>query len=529
MRELIKRSFIPIFLLPIFICFSSFASAQQSAMNHFADGVEFFEAGSYQEAISSLEKAIELEPDNLEFQYYLGLTYSAMERYEDALNVFESIVEKEPVTFRKVYFEMAAVYAKQGQYQKTIHTLTLVEKIDPKEVRIYLEKGYAYQKLHQYDMAIENFNKAKDLEPKMLQMIYYNIGAVHFEAEAFDKAEEMFTKSIEVDPTTTTAQNAQQAIVNVKGAKRSRKPLYLSGSFTWSYDDNVLLKALEQATIVSPTGEALDEVDQFQTLIFRGGYKFINRKDLEIGAGYSLYCTGYKDLVQNNILGHIPHIYLNYNDHPFYFRAQYELSYYYTGGKKNGQDLGFFLTFGNGSDKKLRMHALTPTLTIVEPHNLKSEITLSYQDKDYLDDVTSDASQYSLGIVQYYKIPDKGLNPRAGYKYGSEDASQEIFSYKYHQGLLGLSSPLPWRGIRGDISLTYERTNFHSNPYYSVAGERRDNKYILAISFAKPLSDTFQLTLSYSYTRNDSNVSSNGIDPYKFKKNVYGIMITGMF
>jgi len=527
MRDRLKGFFLHIIVLLTFLSLPTFASAQQSAMNYFVDGVEAFEAASYQEAISSLEKAIELDPANLEFQYYLGLTFSAMKKYEDALEVFESIVDKKPVNFRKAYFEIAALYAKQGQYQKAIDTLSIVEGIDPKEVRVYLEKGYAYQKLKDYDQAIENFNKAKDIEPKMLQVLHYNIAAVYFEAEAFDKAEEMFTRSIEVNPTTATAENARKAIVNVRGARRARRPLYLSASLTWAYDDNVLLKALEQATVVSATGEALDEDDQFQSFLFRGGYKFINRKDLEAGAGYSLYWTGYKELVQSNVLGHIPHLYLGYSDHPFYFRINYDFSYYYTGGKKDGQDEGLFFTFGDRS-KKLKMHTIMPTFTIVEPHNLKSEITLSYQDKDYLDEVTSDASHYSGGIVQSYKIPNTECRPRAGYRYGSEDATDEKSSYKYHQVLLGLSSPLYW-GVWGDISITYERTNFERNPAFSLTEERRDRKYIGAISFTRPLTEMLQLMFSYSYTNNNSNVSDGEKDPYRFKKNVYSLMITGMF
>jgi tetratricopeptide (TPR) repeat protein len=522
------RNGICVMALYFLLCSSSIASAQQSAMNHFVDGIEAYESGSHQEAITSLKKAIELEPGNLEFQYYLGLTYSAMERYEEALKVFENIVEKEPVTYRKAYFEIAAVYAKQKHYRKTLDTLTRVEEIDPKDFRIFLEKGYAFQNLKQYELAIESFNKAKDLEPKMLQLTYYNIGMVHLAAEAFDRAVYMFTKSIEVNPETSVARNAREAIGNVKGAKKARRPWYLSGSFTLSYDDNVLQKALEQAAIVSPTGETLDEADLFQTLILRGGYKFINRKHLESGVGYSLYCTGYRDLVDNNILGHIPHLYLNYNRHPFYFRIPYEFSYYRTGGKENGQDLGFYLTFGSDSDKKLKMHALSPSLTIVEPYNLKSEITLTYQNKDYLDDVTSDTGQSSIGIVQYYQFPNTQIYPRAGYKYGSEDADEDIFSYTSHQLLLGISSSLPWN-TRGDVSLTYEKSDFNNNPFYSDTGEREDKKYILMLSIAKPLSDIFQLAFYYSHTRNDSNVSRNGIDPYEFKKNVYGLMITALF
>jgi len=512
-----------------FLFLPATALAQQSAMHLFVDGVDAYESGSYQEAINSLNKAIELEPENLEFHYYLGLTYSAMERYGEALGVFEKIVEEEPVTFQKAYFEIAAVYAKQKQHQKTIDTLTRFEVIEPKEARIYLEKGYAFHKLKQYDRAIESFNKAKDLDPTMLQLIYYNIGVAYFEAEAFDKAEEMFAGSIEVDPATSIARDARQGIVHARGAKKARKPWYLSGSFGWYYDDNVLQRALEQAQIISATGKALDEGDQFQALHARGGYKLLNRKDLEIGAGYSLYCVGYKDLVDNNILAHIPHLYLNYNRHPFYLRVPYEFSYYRTGGKENGQDMGLYVSFGSNSEKKLKMHALSPVLTIVEPHNLKTDITVAYQDKDYLDDITSDAGQASIGIVQYYKFRDRQIHPRVGFKYGSEDADQDIFSYKYYQFLLGLESSLPWGGIRTDVSLAYEKMDFQSNPFYSATGEREDNNYIFALSITKPLSDIFQLAFYYSHTRNDSNVSISGIDPYEFKKNVYGLTIMALF
>ena len=518
-------SFFWIFL--VILSLTILASAQQSAMNHFADGVEAFDGAAYQDALRSLRKAIELDPSNLEFHYYLGLTYNAMKQYEDALSVFESIVDQEPVRFRKVYFEIAAVYSTQKEYQKAIDTLSLVEDIDPKEPRIYLEKGYAYQRLKDYNKAIENFNTAKDVYPKFTQIAYYNIASVHFEAEEFDRAEEMFNKAIAVNPNTAIAQNARQSLINIKGARKARRPWYLSASLSYGYDDNVFLKPLEQVDIVSATGDVLDEGDEFQTFFLSGGYKLINQKNFEIGAGYSLYCAGYEDLTDNNVLGHIPHLYLQYNDHPFYFRFQYDFSYYYTGGKENGAN-GLFLAFGSGSDDKLRMHSFMPTFTIIEPHNLSTVFSFSYQDKEYLDDITPDASYYSGNIIQSYKIPNKQCYLRIGYKYGNEDAVDEVSSYYYHQGHIGLASSL-FLGVWCDISITYEKTYFDRNPAISLVGERRDNKYMGTISLSRKISDIFRLTFSYNYTNNDSNVIIDEMDPYEFKKNVYTLTIIGTF
>ncbi|MCK4389011.1 MAG: tetratricopeptide repeat protein [Desulfobacterales bacterium] len=514
-------------LLLICLCFPLTLPAQQSALNYFVDGVEAYDMADYEEAIRSLEKAIELKPSNLEFQYYLGLTYSAMGRGEDALKVFDSIVREEPVKFQKAYFEIAALYSKQKEYQKALNTLSLVEKISPGDSRIYLEKGYAYKNLQDYDRATGSFNKAKDLDPGLAQVVYYNIGAIYFETEQFDRAEDVFKKAIEVDPETATAENARQSITNVRSAKKARKPWYLSASFTWGYDDNVFFQALEAADIVRE-GRVLDKGDEFQTFLLAGGYKFINRKDLEVGAGYTLYCTGYEELTDNNLLGHIPYIYLQYNEHPVYFRVQYDFSYYYAGGRRNGQDKGFYLTFGDSSDDTMRMHSIMPTITIVEPYDLRSEITLNYQDKEYLDGITPDACHYSGGIVQSYKLPNSERYPRVGYKYGYEDASPEESSYQYHEALMGFSSPISW-GVRGDASLTYARTYYHRNPDVVADGKRRDKKYMFAISLTRPLSERFQVLFSYNYTHNNSNVSDNEIDPYKFRKNVYTLSVTGMF
>lgn len=529
-------------LLLIIFSFPLTLPAEQSALNYFVDGVEAYDSGNYEQAIPSIQKAIELDPLNLEFQYYLGLSYSALNRNEEAIEVFGSIVEKEPVKFKKVYFEIAALYAKEKRYQEALDTLTLVEEISPDDPRIFLEKGYVYKNLEDYDKAVESFNKAKDLDPELTQVVYYNIAVVYFETEQFDRAEQEFVKAIDVNPETAVAENARQSINNVKLAKRARKPWNLSASVGWSYDDNVLLQALEQAGVMDQiTGEVQNKSDDFQTLLVTGGYKFINRKDFEAGAGYTLFCTGYYELVDNNLLGHIPYIYAqlkepikfqSLRDLRFYARIEYNFSYYYAGARRNDQDNGFYLTFGDNSHSEVRIHSIMPTITIVEPYDLKSEITLNWQRKEYFDK-TSDARHYLGGIVQSYKLPDSERYPRVGYKYGYEHAKDSTYSYQYHEGLVGFSSPIYW-GVKGDISLTHNRTYYQKNPDFSEEGERDDRQYILAISLSRTISERFQVLLSYNYTQNDSNVQkvdehNRLYDPYEFRKNTYSVMVTRSF
>jgi len=395
--------------------------------------------------------------------------------------------------------------------------LNLAEKANPKNPRIYLEKGYTYKKIPDYDQAIKSFNRAKEIDPKLTQSVYFDIAVTYLEAEQFGKAEEMFEKTIEVDPKTAIAKSARQTIPNVKAVKRARKPWYLTTSLSWGYDDSIPVDPLE----TGPPGtiEFTGDGDQSQTFMFRGGYKFINKKNLESGAGYVLSCSGYKEAVANNVLGHIPHLYFQYNKEPVFFRVQYDFSYFYTGGRINDQNDVLFLTFGDSSDRKMMVNSIIPTITIIEPYNLKSDITLAIQRKEYFDD-TSSAWNYSGGIVQSYQFPETQYSVRLGYKYSFEDAKDEKSSYKSHEGLVGFSLPIYW-GVHGDLSLTHVQTDLKDIPGHL------NRSYIFGASLSKPFSQYFLAQFSYNYTHNDSNVTdANDIDPSKFEKNIYAFSLT---
>jgi len=173
--------------------------------NYYIDGIEALDEEDYDNAVRSFKKAIELDPANLEFQYYLGITYARMDRNKEALEIFESIVEREPVRFLKAFFDIAALYSKQKMYQQALEALGHAEEIDPKNARVFLEKGYAYNALKEYEQAIDSFNRARELDPKLTQTAYYNIGATSLAAEKFDRAADMFAKAAQINPKTRLA------------------------------------------------------------------------------------------------------------------------------------------------------------------------------------------------------------------------------------------------------------------------------------------------------------------------------------
>jgi len=116
--------------------------------------------------------------------------------------------------------------------------------------------------------------------------------------------------------------------------------------------------------------------------------------------GYTLFSIGYKDWTENNVTSHSPHIYIQGNYEPVYFRFQYDFSYFYAGGKNQGINPPVYLTFANNSFARLRMHSFMPTITILEAYDLRTDINFNYQIKDYLDGITKNADRIATDITQ---------------------------------------------------------------------------------------------------------------------------------
>jgi len=497
----------------------------KNALDYFADGIEGLEMQDFEAAAQSFKKALSIEPENKEFQYHLAVAYARIKQEDEALRIFNALLRKDPGNYFKAYFDIAGIYSSQGRYQEALDTLNLAEQAEPASARVYLEKGYVYKNLKEYEQAVHSFNRAKELDPGETQLVYYMTGAVDLERERFENADLMFRKAVEVAPQTPLGQSAQQTIPHVERAAWARKPWYLTTTLNWGYDDNVPRNPIEEIT-GGPVSGGLGKGDQFETFVLIGGYKFLNRKEMEIGAGYSLFSIGYRDWTENNVTAHSPHAYFQGNFDPVYFRFQYDFSYFYAGGEKQSVNPPIYLTFANNSYAKMRMHSFVPTISILEPYDLRTDINLSYQIKDYLDGVTGDASRYGADITQSYKIPGTDCFPRIGYRYAYERSDDQSSIYRYHEFFVGLNTPIYW-GITGDVSFAYMRTQY---PEFSVPVTERDDKtYTLSVILNRYIVERLLLTFNYLHIKNDSDYCQDRKDLYTFSKNIFILSLTYSF
>ena len=496
-----------------------------TAMDIFMDGIDALDMQNYKEAAILFERASAMEPQNLEFQYYVAVSYVRLKKNRKALEIFESLTERDPKLFFKAYFDIAAIYRDEKEYDKAILTLKNAEKIDPNNGRLFLEMGSTYKDSGHYDEALKCFSRAKQLDPKLHQISTYMTGATYLHTEQFEQAGKMFKKAVEIDPGTSLAENARQTIPRVEEAAWAHKPWYLLTNFSWGYDDNMARDPLDEIS-GGPVSGGTGKGDQYQVFLLRGAYKLLNMRKTEAGLGYTLYSIGYRDWTESNVTYQSPFAYFQADWDPVFFRFQYDFTYFYSGGKKQDINPPIYLTFGNNSHAQLRMQTFMPTISIREPYNFKTDINLIYQIKDYLDGLTSDSSRYAADVTQSYQIPDAQVFPRIGYRTTYEQSGDDPSTYSYHELTAGIAANLYW-DIWGDLSFTYTRVHY---PDFTPSGGRRDSTYTTVCTLKRYLMKRLQLSFTYIHLRNNSDYTSpSGEDPYSFKKNIYALEISYVF
>ncbi|MEW5733715.1 MAG: tetratricopeptide repeat protein [Thermodesulfobacteriota bacterium] len=500
------------------------AYSSENAMEAFADGVMAFEDKDYATAEANFQQALSLSPENPEFTYYLALVYAHTDRTDLALGLLDELVKKEPGTYRKAYFDIAAIYSSQSQYEKALAVLTRAEEADPSDGRAHLERAAVLKALDRYDEALAECDKAAAAGPEYAGSAKNLKAAVYYDEDRFDEAEELFRQVASTDPGSPLALAAAQSLAAVGKARAARKPWYVDGVFALGYDDNVINKPLDPSPGVWPE----DKGDAFEILAVSAGLRPLNRRNMRAGGGVGLNTVGYEDLNQNNILAYNPFLFFEADQGRLHYRVRYDYNYYYTGGdKQNIQDYGWYLTFAS-AHKKLAQNQLAPGIAIDESNGLRTDASFTWLDKNYLD-LTPDAQAFQIALIQTWQIPDTRFTARAGYTFYRENSRERENSYLYHQGTLGCTVRLPW-SMRGDLSYGYVRTMYENNPLLWV-GDREDSYNRIAAYLAKTLSDNWEVSVSYFYGKNSSNVVNvfTGRDDYEYQRNVYQIMVTARF
>ena len=119
--------------------------------------------GMYQEAITNMEKVVELQPDHAEALNFIGYTWAENNIHLDrALDYITKAMELKPDN-GYIIDSLGWVYFRRGEFEKAETVLELALELEPKDPHIYDHLGDVYNSLKKKTKALQTYMKAYEL------------------------------------------------------------------------------------------------------------------------------------------------------------------------------------------------------------------------------------------------------------------------------------------------------------------------------------------------------------------------------
>ena len=158
---------------------------------------------NYQAAISSFNKVIELDETRDSAYYGLGIAYLTTKRYQEAISSLEKAVELNRDN-KEAYYHIGIAYEELKNFAKAAEAYDKYVVSSPENPWMgYLRLGLSQMELEEYEKAIETFHKALEMEPQDIKT-NYNLAQAYQKAGQYDKAEEAYNKLAEINPDDAT-------------------------------------------------------------------------------------------------------------------------------------------------------------------------------------------------------------------------------------------------------------------------------------------------------------------------------------
>jgi tetratricopeptide (TPR) repeat protein len=153
-------------------------------------------AGSYDNALLYLGKAMGLDPKNCKIMVDMGRAYEALKEFTEAMALYQEALKCDRNDEDVVYYT-ARLQSKKS-HQTAIETIRKGLKANPKSAKLYLALGHEFRVTGQFEDALDSYKKAEKLQGEDgLEATRY-IGDIYFASlKNPGKAKEYYQRYVE--------------------------------------------------------------------------------------------------------------------------------------------------------------------------------------------------------------------------------------------------------------------------------------------------------------------------------------------
>lgn len=253
-----KRMPIPALSLIVLLAFLVCPPHAFSQKSSLVEGIEQYKQENFVEAVKSLKKARQEDPNSSAAAFFLGLAYKQLLDFKEALANLRDAVTLKP-RIKEALVELIEVLYElyeEGSFEEARKWIEVAEKEDIYPAKTAFLKGLILQKAGENLKAIASFEKAKRFDKTLTQSADIQIAMCYIQEKNLKKAGERFKAAIQFDPQSDLASFARQYQDMVEKQLALERPLRLTLGLFGYYDTNVVLKPTESTLAPDITDEA---------------------------------------------------------------------------------------------------------------------------------------------------------------------------------------------------------------------------------------------------------------------------------
>ena len=182
----------------------------QNAVYAFTLAQAFEAAGETESAVSSYQKAVELNPGYLDAMINLGALYDRLQRYAEAESILKTAVAEDESNF-EAWNNLGNVYYHQKKNDAAVDAYKKARTLRPNDTTVIYQTALACFDAGRIADAERAFLDLIEADPQNAEA-YNDLGNLYFQAGEIDKAKDCYRKVLEINPRHPNRSRIEQRI-----------------------------------------------------------------------------------------------------------------------------------------------------------------------------------------------------------------------------------------------------------------------------------------------------------------------------
>lgn len=170
------------------------------SLNH---GKTLLELRRYEDAMSNLERAVQIDPKYPEAWLERGKALEKLQKYEEALRSYDEAVKLQS-DYSEAWYNRAIMLSELKRYEEALISLNKAVKYQPNYPEAYYFRGILLDKMQRDEEALSSLDKSLEIAPDYALALYYR-GVVLNELKRHQEALETLEKAVQVEPASVEA------------------------------------------------------------------------------------------------------------------------------------------------------------------------------------------------------------------------------------------------------------------------------------------------------------------------------------